>query len=217
MKHDFWLERWQQNRINFHLNSVNPVLQQYGKSLFDKPKARVFVPLCGKSLDLVYLASLGHEVVGVELAELAVQSFFAENHLPLNVQQEGAFQVFRAPQITLYQGDFFATTKAQLGDFDFIYDRAALIALPSDMRRKYAAHLWSFLRPGGRLILVTVDYDQKVLEGPPFAVSTTEVASLFAGYDCHILETEETLESNPRFAEAGLKSITQTVWSIVKE
>lgn len=177
MEASFWQQRWASNQIGFHEADVHPMLIAHGARL--APAARVFVPLCGKSNDMVWLRGQGHEVVGIELADIALRAFFAEHGMTAAHSREGLFEVFSGEGYRLLCGDFFAATSPTLGRFDAIYDRAALIALPPEMREQYAAKLTALATSGTRMLLVTVDYDTSLLTPPPFAVLAEEVASLY--------------------------------------
>ncbi|MEM9604575.1 MAG: thiopurine S-methyltransferase [Pseudomonadota bacterium] len=210
MDRAFWLSRWRSNRIGFHLDAVNPVLVEHVDTLSLAAVSRVFVPLCGKSLDLDWLLSRGHHVVGIDLAEAAVQAVFDRLGLRPHVIQRGALVHYHAAALDLFVGDVFALDKGTLGNVDAVYDRAALVALPAPMRARYAAHLQS-LSGAAPQLLVTLDYDQDTLDGPPFAVSTNQVEVFYAArYHCHVLHTA--------FDPTGLKghvAVTERVWHLV--
>ncbi len=170
MEPDFWKSRWAAGQIGFHEGTPNQSLQQHGAHL--QPAKRVLVPLCGKSEDLAWLAAQDLEVVGVELVEDAVRAFFAEHGLDATVTKRGAVTSYRAKGITIFAGDFFAVTPTDVGEVDAFYDRAALIALPAPVREKYVAHLRTLVKRG---LLITVEYPQEKLDGPPFSVPKDEV------------------------------------------
>jgi len=177
MEADFWHSRWQEGRIGFHQPDVNSFLKEYWPTL---PKlSRVFVPLCGKSLDMLWLASQGHRVIGVELSEIAAQEFFAEQSVQPNVEQCGNFVSYSANNVTILCGDFFDLSTADLDGVAAVFDRAALIALPKDMRKRYAEYLRKLLPDGCQLLLVGMEYDEAALSGPPFNVPWAEVSTLF--------------------------------------
>jgi len=173
----FWHSRWAANQIGFHEADVHPMLRAHGARL--GAGGCVFVPLCGKSNDMPWLREQGHDVVGIELAEVAVRAFFAEHGITATQSTLDGFQEFSAPGYRLLCGDFFALTRATLGPCAAIYDRAALIALPPDMRRDYAARMTTLADSGTRMLLITVQYDTQVLSPPPFAVAAEEVAGLY--------------------------------------
>jgi thiopurine S-methyltransferase len=209
---EFWHQRWEENRIGFHLGQVNPYLVKYWPSLELHTGSRVFVPLCGKSLDMLWLAEQGHDVVGVEISPIAVRAFFEENRLEPVISQQGAFEIWSVDQITLLLGDFFELTPGQLGEVAAVYDRASLIALPTDMRPEYVEHL-NALCPTVPRLLITLDYDQNNMTGPPFAVSDEEVRDLYADRASLIrLAAENVLENNARFREQGLDHLVESVW-----
>src|SRR3954470_4075301 len=149
MTADYWLERWRKGRTGFHLAEANPRFTE-NAAIFSEA-TRVLVPLCGKSADLEWLVTQGYEVVGVELVELAAQAFFAERGLAPTRRADGAFVVYEHGNLAIWVGDFFATASAQLGTFDAVYDRAAMIALPAELRKQYASHLQRLLTPKAKL------------------------------------------------------------------
>ena len=160
MQPEFWHKKWASNQIGFHLPQVNPYLQRFWPDLNLAAQARVLVPLCGKSLDLLWLAGRGHRVLGIELSEKAVEDFFSEQQLQPQISEHGVFKVYRAGSIELWCGDVFALTAEDLADCSALYDRAAVIALPAPMRERYAEHLQNILPAGLKGLLITLDYDQ---------------------------------------------------------
>jgi thiopurine S-methyltransferase len=214
---EFWQARWAQNQIGFHLGEVNPYLQRHWPALQLPLESRVLVPLCGKSLDLAWLAARGHRVLGVELAQKAVEDFFAEQGLPAEVLEQGPFKVYRAGALELWCGDFFALSAADVADCVALYDRAALIALPPALRERYAAHLTAILPSGCAGLLITLDYPQSQMEGPPFAVADAEVRERLGGtWQIEQLQRLDVLEDNWRFRERGLQRLDETVYRLRK-
>jgi thiopurine S-methyltransferase len=180
MEKEFWLKRWEENLIGFHQDQVNQHLANFIESYFDDLSGkRVFVPLCGKSLDLLWLAKQGFEVIGVELSPLAVQQFFNENQLKPEIKELGTLKLYTFQNINLYVGDFFDITTKHLGRIDFVYDRAALIALPFAMRQKYLQHMLQFFSASTLGLFILLNYDQSKVDGPPFSVEATELAEKF--------------------------------------
>lgn len=215
MHAEFWQTRWSRNEIGFHLDEVNPYLQRHWPALGLAPQARVLVPLCGKSLDLGWLAAQGHAVVGVELSPKAVEDFFQEQHLQPQVEQRDGFQIYRAAGLEIFCGDVFALSVEHLGACDALFDRAALIALPPEMRVAYAAHLKRLLKPGTPGLLVSLDYDQAQMSGPPFSVPDEEVQALLAGHwRAETLEAGDVLGDNWRFQQRGLTRLEERVYRL---
>ena len=213
----FWQARWSRSEIGFHLAEVNPYLQRYWPDLGMATGARVLVPLCGKSLDLAWLAGQGFRVTGVELAQRAVEDFFTEHGLEPVVSEEGPFRLYRAGSVEIYCGDFFALTEQQLSDCTALYDRAALIALPPPMRERYVAHLTQVLPAGCQGLLVTLDYDQAQMDGPPFAVTDDEVQRLFAQrWQVSNLVCADVLGENWKFLQRGLERLDERVYRLGK-
>lgn len=200
-----WIERWQQGNTGWHELEGNAPLKQHWRGT----GKHVLVPFCGKSRDLLWLEEQGNKVAGVELSELAIASFFDENELEYTVR-DGVLKVFQAKtrQITIYCGDYFAL---QTKPFDAHFDRGALIALPPDRRPAYAAHTGSLLTDSAQQLVITLEYDQSVVAGPPFSVLATEVESYWPALQQ--VAAEDDLENGPpKFRVAGLKKMTEVIW-----
>ncbi|OGG95450.1 MAG: hypothetical protein A2527_04915 [Candidatus Lambdaproteobacteria bacterium RIFOXYD2_FULL_50_16] len=209
MEPNFWLERWQENQIGFHQNQVTAHLSEYWPRLGLKAGARVLVPLCGKSLDMLWLLSQGLEVIGVELSPLAASQFFAENRLVFTTSNQENFTQYHFDQLTLMVGDFFALTKAQAGRIDAVFERASLIALPPTMRPAYAKHMET-LCPQAKHLLVTMEYDTTQMSGPPFSVGQKEVEALYPGLIP--LGRVDTLDSYSQFKARGLTHLAERIY-----
>ncbi|AGZ34196.1 thiopurine S-methyltransferase [Pseudomonas sp. SWI6] len=210
----FWHRKWADNQIGFHQAQVNPYLQRYWPALGLAPGSRVLVPLCGKSLDLAWLAGQGHRVLGVELSRRAVEDFFREQGLSAEVSQQGVFELWQAGAVQVLCGDVFALQAEDVVDCVGLYDRAALIALPPEMRERYMAMLSNILPSGGRGLLVTLDYDQAKLEGPPFSVGDEEVRRGFCAWKVEALEAVEVIEESPKFRQAGIASLLERAYRL---
>ena len=174
MEASFWHNRWQTNQTGWHERAVNPLLTTHFPSLNVPPGGRVFVPLCGKSLDLGWLLSRGYAVAGAELSELAVTQLFAELGLEPAISEVGTLRRFRGEQIDIFVGDIFDLTREILGPVDAVYDRAALVALPETMRVQYTTHLKSLTALAPQLV-IGYEYDQTIVSGPPFSVTPDEL------------------------------------------
>jgi len=214
MEADFWHNRWDNNLTGFHLDEVNPCLKANWSSLSLQPGARVFVPLCGKTLDLIWLADQGYQVVGIELSPLAAEAFFTENTIAVERSQIAGMELWQSENISLFCGDFFDLAKDTLGQVDAVYDRASLIALPPAMRQDYAAHLTELAQAAPKL-LVTLEYDQSKMAGPPFSVSENEVKALYeANYQVQQLSAQDVLGDNTKFREKGLDYMNECIYQL---
>lgn len=178
MDPEFWQARWRDNRISFHEGAPNTLLTCHFGTLCLAPGATVFAPLCGKSVDLHWLRGQGMAVIGAELSRLAVEQFFAEAGIAPAISDAGALRRYEAGGITIFAGDIFDLDARTLGPVDVIYDRAALVALPPELRPRYAAHLRALAAAAPQL-LITFDYDQSLQPGPPFSVPETELRALY--------------------------------------
>lgn len=213
MEPAFWHRKWADNQIGFHQAQANPYLQRYWPGLGLPAGSRVLVPLCGKSLDLAWLAGQGYRVRGIELSRRAVEDFFQEQGLEAQVTQQGPFEVWRSGEVELWCGDVFALQAEDVADCVGLYDRAALIALPAPMRARYMA-LLSRLLPGGSGLLVTLDYQQELLAGPPFAVADEEVRTGFAGWQVQEVEARDVIGESPKFLQAGVQRLVERVYRV---
>jgi thiopurine S-methyltransferase len=184
MNPEFWRAKWQTNEIGFHQSEVHPLLSAHWSRLIPT-KARVLVPLCGKSHDLAWLQSRGHRVVGFELSEVAVSAFFAERALVPQIASIDPFERYEANGFEIYCGDFFAAKPDLCGFFDAVYDRAALIALEPAQRATYLATVRNLcaLRASG--LLITVEYPDGLVLPPPFSVPEVEVMQRYSPW-CEI-------------------------------
>lgn len=211
----FWHERWERTEIGFHQQDINVHLQQFWSRLGLQSGQQVFVPLCGKSRDLLWLAGEGHPVIGVEISPIAVEAFFQENRLHPRRWQEGAFEIWEQDEVRILLGDYFALEPQHLADTAGVYDRASLIALPPAMRERYARHLDAILPSGIRTLLMTLEYDQTVLTGPPFAVSEVEVRTLYeTTHEIELLYTRDALSEESRWRDRGLTWLLERVYRL---
>ncbi|PSW14741.1 thiopurine S-methyltransferase [Photobacterium sanctipauli] len=211
MDAEFWHSRWAENRIGFHLDDTNPILVKHWPAISHSREDVVLVPMCGKSVDLTWLAEKHNKVVGVELSDIAVRAFFAEHfYTPMVTSLGGSQTLYEFDEISIYCGDFFATN---IDPVDVVYDRAALIAMPQDMRQQYADKLLSLVKPGGRILLVTLDYPQHEMDGPPFSVTQQEVEALFSQCKVTHLDRDDADETHPR-RKRGLTRFAEEVWLI---
>lgn len=228
MELEFWNERWKKGETGFHQESVNPYLGYYygerGPGSGQRKNYRVFVPLCGKSLDMNWLSQNGYAVVGVECSEIAVRSFFEQNELPYEkIGYENYVKyVYKARSndndIEILQADFFALKKSDLGEITDIYDRASLIALPSELRSKYVRKLSELQAPGTRSLLITLSYEQAEMAGPPFSVSEDEVNELYGKeFDIKKLAQKDVLEQELKFKQRGLSHLTETAYKLTRK
>ncbi|GAF62754.1 thiopurine S-methyltransferase [Psychrobacter sp. JCM 18903] len=214
MNAEFWHSRWQEKRIGFNQSAVNPLLMRCFEQLNVPAGSRVFVPLCGKSIDMAWLAAQGYDVVGVELVETAVQAFFAEQNISPTVHQHTDNPAIKYYQgqlsgqtITLWVADIFALLSEDIGSVKAVYDKAALIALPENMRTKYSEHICKISGHAPQFI-ITLTYDQSKKAGPPFSISSEKIQQYY-GDNYHISE----LTSEPTsIGSAPELTVSEHVW-----
>lgn len=215
MEPDFWHERWERAETGFHQQDINFHLQRFWDRLGLPAGRRVFVPLCGKSRDMLWLAGAGHPVTGVEISPVAVEAFFEENGLRPNRRREGAFEMWEQDELRVLLGDFFALEPHHLAEVAGVYDRASLIALPPAMRERYARKLAAILPAGVPTLLVTLEYDQAALMGPPFAVGETELRALFEpAHAVELLYARDALAEESRWRERGLTWLLEKAYRL---
>jgi thiopurine S-methyltransferase len=213
MHHDFWHERWHTGQIGFHQSAVHPFLEKWWPTLDLPAGARVYVPLCGKSLDMAWLAGRGHRVVGSELSPIAVRDFFAARGLVPASTAVGPFVRHAAGPYEILEGDALALTADVLGSVAAVYDRAALVALPPEMRATYAASLAGLLTRPSSALLIAFEYPQELKGGPPFSVDAAEIRRLFEpAFELRQLERLDVLAANPKFAEFGIPALHETAF-----
>lgn len=215
MDADFWLERWREGRTGFHMQRVTPLLQKYWPMLALPAESRVLVPLCGKSLDMAWLAGQGFRVLGVELSPLAVEAFFDENALKADVHDSRFGRHYTAGTIEIICGDIFALDAQTLASCTGVYDRAALVALPADMRPRYADHLYGQLADTCQGLLLTLEYEQSQMDGPPFSVTEDEVHALFDAHtEAQLTDRRDILDKEPKFKKRGLSRLDTAVYRL---
>ncbi len=201
MQHSYWHKRWEQQRIGFHLDKVNPYLIKYWPKLDVADNSQIFVPLCGKSHDLRFFYQKGCKAIGNELSTLAVQDFYTEQQL--NASKTVFFSenselstselvLWESSEVDIISGDFFALEKEYLPDFSVVYDRASLVALPPEMRKKYVKKMLTLLPDKISILLLTLDYDENEKQGPPFSVTEDEVYRLYeSDFEIELLEVAD--------------------------
>lgn len=177
MEHAFWHARWEEGRIGFHQQEINEQLQRHWSALKLDSDTQVLVPLCGKSRDMLWLREQEHSVVGVELNQSACEAFFSENGAEADVAESAPYQAYRCDGIELLCGDMFALDATRFNEVGAVYDRAALVALPPEMRRAYAQMLCAQLPAGVPMLLITMEFEGE--QGPPFAIAEAEVRDLY--------------------------------------
>jgi thiopurine S-methyltransferase len=217
MEPQFWHERWAINQIGFNQSEVNPHLQKFWSELSLKAGERVLVPLCGKSIDMHWLNQQGLHVVGVELSEKAVQDFFSEAQVEPLVEEKGRFKVYSHGACEIWCGDFFALSARDIGNCSALYDRAALIALPSDMRWRYVEHLNRVLPADCRGLLISLDYEQSEIDGPPFSVPEDEVMQLLSPeWRVKLIADEDVLQKSRKFLDAGASRLIESAYRMFR-
>lgn len=211
MEADFWHKKWELNEIGFHKTEANPLLVKHLVQLSLKNGDRIFLPLCGKTLDIGWLLQQGFQVVGAELSELAIQQLFEQLELKPQIAEIGSLKRYSAKNLDVFVGDIFAIDRELIGHIDAIFDRAALVALPSEMRIQYAKHLIDITNNAPQ-ILITFEYDTKGVSGPPHAISKNEITTHYdANYQLKTLERE-----NLRGGIKGKSEAIERVWLLSK-
>jgi thiopurine S-methyltransferase len=214
---EFWHERWRFGQIGFHQCTVDRYLSRYWPELELASDCRVFVPLCGKSLDLLWLLERGHGVTGVELSAVALESFCMEHGIPAKRRIVDGFDVYESVNLQLYCGDFFALTPELLGPVAAVYDRAALISWRPELRAAYVDHATALTDPGTQTLLITLEYAQAQMKGPPFSVLADDVQHLYArNHTIQELSRQDILGSEPRFRARGVTALYEVCYRLTQ-
>lgn len=210
-----WLQLWREHRIAFHQEAVNPLLARFWPALRVTRHNRVFVPLCGKSLDMIWLAKCGHDVIGVELSPVAVRAFFNENHLYPTRRETGDFTMWHAGRITILCGDYFALQPQDLGHIDTVYDRAALTALPAHIRAAYIAQLRRIVPDTANVFLLTVEDAQAGDSRQKRMGIDRELGALYAAdFEIELAHVESLYETHPDVLDHAAKPVEYKVYRL---
>ncbi|WP_260293059.1 thiopurine S-methyltransferase [Sedimenticola hydrogenitrophicus] len=213
MDKKFWHERWENNQIGFHQQEINSYLQQFWSRLQLPAGATVFVPLCGKSRDMLWLLEQGYRVLGIEISPIAVADFFRENGLAPEVTSQDGIARWSCDELVILCGDFFTLRAADVAHCGAVYDRASLIAMPPAMRPAYAEKLQSLFPAARPILLVSMEYPQQQMDGPPFSVQEVEVHGLYAGrFTIENILTRDILDDSPRFRNRGVTAMRERVY-----
>ncbi len=211
----YWIERWEESQIGFHLPETHPGLLRWFSDSQVLEQSKVFVPLCGKSLDMIWLLQQGCQVIGVEVSQLAVDAFMQEQTLSPKKMLLPDFSLWRVDKLQIYCGDFFRLSANALSGVSDVYDRAALVALDKPLRQQYIEHLLTIIPENCNIFLITVDYDPSEMSGPPFAVPDTEVHEYFSSdFIINKLSEENVLAAHQHFADKGLSSLIERIYRL---
>lgn len=206
MEASFWHKKWEINQIGFHQDITNPLLMKHLNRLGLGKGGRIFIPLCGKTVDIAWLLSEGYQVAGAELSEIAIKQLFESLEINPEITKSGSLIHYRADNIDMFVGDIFDLSANTLGPVDAVFDRAALVALPPSMRHRYAKHLIDISGTAPQL-LICFEYDQSIMNGPPFSIIASEVEQHYAAnYKLSLLDA-------PNLA-GGLKGRIEAVEAI---
>lgn len=217
MEHSFWLDRWQREDTGFNQKVAHDLLVKHWPALAVPKAATVFVPMCGRTIDMAWLASAGHRVIGNELSELAVAGFFTDCGLTPERHEAGAHVVWRAGPYELWTGDYFTLPASVTRDVAAIYDRASLVAMPPRMQAGYAAKAAELAPRGSAGLLIALDFDGSRMPGPPFPVPEAEVRRLFGdSFTIETLEHRDGLEMSQNLKQRGLTALDEAAYRLVR-
>ena len=207
MSKNFWHQQWESNRIGFHKVNANPLLVSYFNHLAIREASYIFLPLCGKTLDISWLLSNGYRVVGAELSELAIKQLFSELDLEPEIIDVGDIRHYTAKDIDIFVGDIFSVTRSMVGSIDAVFDRGGLVALPEDIRLRYTKHVANITDNASQLLIV-YEYSQKIMDGPPFSISSEEIGHHYKNSFKTSLLTSEVVTGRLR----NVSDIRENVW-----
>lgn len=208
MELSYWQSRWRKGNIGFHMKNGYPGLQKHWKSLHLPESFTVLAPLCGKSEDLRWLADEGGIVTGVDVSEIAAQQFFSTQKQNPKLKSFANFAIYSSDNIEIWCGDFLKLPEHKMPDFDLIYDKAALVALPKHMRQQYVKKIKSLAAKHTKILLHSFSYNQDTMNGPPFSVSLEEIITLYGvEFSIKVLEINQlNTEKYQKFKKRGLGS-----------
>lgn len=214
-----WLERWRERRIGFHRSEPHAALQHHWAAVAGGRRGPVLVPLCGKSLDMAWLAGRGHAVIGVEISPLAVREFFEDRAWPPRRGEQAGIAFLEHGPVRLYCADFFALRREHVAPAALVYDRAALVALPGPQQGRYLAQLCALMPPAFKGLLVTLEYDQSEMQGPPFAAPSAALMRHLAGagVTARLLERRDVIGEEARFRERGVTAMWELTWALERD
>lgn len=214
---DYWLDSWDKGEIGFNQSKSNPLMKEYIHRLELKKGATIFVPLCGKSIDMRWLLEAGYQVVGVEISQLAVESFFSESGLAYtSTNAESGVRIYRGEQVSVLQGDFFALSARDIGRVDAIYDKASMVAFPLAKRHAYLQQLARLTPDSPPILLIVVNYNQSKIEGPPFSWNKQALEAIFGTtYQLDQLAVKRR-DAPPSLKQRGLDEYLEEVYMVKK-
>ncbi|MGH1419343.1 MAG: thiopurine S-methyltransferase [Hyphomicrobiaceae bacterium] len=217
MEQDFWLRRWNKGDIGFHRDAIHAYLKQNWPSLKLGSGATVFVPLCGKARDMIWLAEQGYKVVGVELSPIAVADFFAEHNLSPDLRNDGPFTISTYGAFEIWCGDIFDLPSHVWQRIDGVYDRASLVAFPPQLQEKYADLLGEHLPSKAPIFLISLSYDPTEITGPPFSVTDQAIQQLFeTNFDIAHVTSRDGMDDNKNLRERGLSALQESLYVLKK-
>ncbi|MEJ2620517.1 MAG: thiopurine S-methyltransferase [Candidatus Thiodiazotropha sp.] len=208
-----WLQRWEDNNIGWHHVEFNQHLLNYWHTLYLPTGSLVLAPLCGKSRDMFWLAEQGYRIRGVELSRLAVSQFFEEHNLQPDTQKLDCFERWSQGPFELLCGDIFDLAQQDHSDIDAVYDRASLIALNPQQRQQFAQLITELLPAHAKILLVTLEYPQDEMNGPPYSVTEAEVRTLFEEYYIiNRLHSLDLLKNSDRYQQHGVSEMVEKIY-----
>ncbi len=209
----YWHDKWEQDDIGFHEADANPNLVAHLHRVAPAAPARVFVPLCGKTRDIAWLLAQGYHVVGAELSLRAITDLFRDLGVAPQMTQHGSLTRMAAANVTIFVGDIFDVTPQDLGAVDLVYDRAALVALPHDVRGQYAAHVHALAKAAPQLLLC-FEYEQSAMKGPPFSVDIAEINRVYGMHYAVTALSRKAISGPLKTRLRGSKLADQTTWHL---
>jgi thiopurine S-methyltransferase len=208
-----WLKRWEENNIGWHHVEFNQHLLNHWHTLFLPTGSLVLAPLCGKSRDMFWLAEQGYRIRGIELSQLAVEHFFSERNLKPTVQSSEHYERWTQGPYELLCGDIFDLPHLDNSDIDAVYDRASLIALNPFQRKQFAQTLIEVLPNHVKILLVTLEYPQDEMAGPPYSVLEEEVRNLFEpNFNITLLHSLNLLKNTGRYRDHGVSTMEEKIY-----
>lgn len=220
MQLEFWNDVWrEQDQPMFDQKTPNSLLLQTYSQWAPPAGSKIFVPLCGRSIDMSWIRAQGHAILGIECAESAVKSYFELHYHDYKlIPHFNAYTTYEADLCTILVGDFFHLDTKFTEDCLGCYDRASLVAMPAKMRIDYSQKMAQLMPPGSRTLLLTFEYETPDVIGPPFSVKALEIQDLYgANFQIKELQRIKTIPKNPKFLDAGIPSVSEVVTLLIRK
>ena len=198
---DFWSQVWQEGTIRFHQKDYNSQMISFFKDMDLKGKS-VFIPLAGKTKDILFFLEKRSFVTAIEFVESAIIDFFKENNIHYTKKDSTYF----APNLTFHCMDYFKFEVS--APFDVLYDRASQVVFNSELRPAYYDHMKTLISPQTIVLLAAIDHSGPSDYGPPYKISPAEVTEAYKKMNIPLrIYSEATEVASEKMQTAGIQEL----------